>query len=248
MQKTAAVIIHGWTATPPKFEFEISWFGGEVDELISLTLPGHATDHESEKDKARELSRFSYRDWIAYVEEQLNAVAKREDVGRVIVIGHSMSGYLALLAAKKMGKMEQEKLHVGMVNAPYKLRFWLFGLMLHLCKFPLPFLEHRIMIPKGGETGSNKIATWKSVHDLNKIIRLGKKALPVTKVPLLIVQSQNDPSVKVQSAECIRNRTPIGTPFAYGSLPGGHTPSIKEKQGIARACVKAFRLPNVYVD
>ena len=61
MIKTVAVVIHGWTASPPKFAFELPWFLGKVDELVSLTLPGHATAHKTEKEKADAIINKSHR-------------------------------------------------------------------------------------------------------------------------------------------------------------------------------------------
>jgi pimeloyl-ACP methyl ester carboxylesterase len=247
--KTVVVEVHGWTATPEKFA--LPWLCGKTEhEVRSLTLSGHAFDSTDEREKAKELANYNCTHWIADVEDSLLQLIKREDVSRIFVISHSMSGYLTLLALEELkakGVDVQKVVGVGMVNAPYKLHLK-FGLPLFLSKFGLMHHVRKLeikgkklvqeyqglgLIDKGGTEGVNTLVAWCNMRDLARIIWKGKKILSKVTVPLLLFQSGRDASVKEESAHCIKRRVRV---FCKIELfpKGEHTPTSEEKEKIVR--------------
>ncbi|MXQ52353.1 alpha/beta hydrolase [Shimazuella alba] len=239
--KTIVVEVHGWTASPEKFALP-SFTEGKIDEVCSLTLSGHAFHSSNEETKALELARFSHVNWKEDVKKQLSQMINREDVSRIFPIGHSMSGYLILLALEELQKEEMDLrkiVGVGMVNAPYHLH-WKFSVPLYLSR--MPFM-HRVtkLLHKGGEPGSNQFVAWSNVRDLATITRKGKKILPKVSVPLLLFQASQDASVKGKSAKSIERQVRGMCKTVY--FPEGrHTPNEGEKQKIVNA-IESFLSP-----
>ncbi|WP_028777539.1 alpha/beta hydrolase [Shimazuella kribbensis] len=251
--KTVVVEIHGWTATPEKFA--LPWdCGNTVHEVRSLTLSGHAFDSTDEREKAKELANYNYHHWIADVGVTLLELIQREDVSRIFVIGHSMSGYLTLLALEELkteGVDVRKVVGVGMVNAPYKLHLK-FGLPLLLSKISFMHSVYHLeikgkklvqeyqglgLVHKGGTEGANTLVAWSNMRDLATIIRKGKKVLPKVTVPLVLFQSGQDASVKEESAKHIERHVRVSCEIK--SFPRGqHTPNPEEKKNIVSAIEK----------
>jgi carboxylesterase len=87
---TGCLLLHGFTSTPE----EMRWLGLDLAErgysILGARLAGHGTH-------PRDMARTRFHDWLISVEEGLALL--RGAAERVFVVGQSMGGLLALLAA-----------------------------------------------------------------------------------------------------------------------------------------------------
>ncbi len=91
-EKIVCLLIHGFAGSTVEMEPLARALETEGFEVIRLTLPGHATSID-------DFSRTFFPDWRAAAER-----ACEEEIGRgrrVVVIGHSMGGSLALHLAQR---------------------------------------------------------------------------------------------------------------------------------------------------
>ncbi|HEY7326327.1 MAG TPA: alpha/beta hydrolase [Gemmataceae bacterium] len=87
---TALVFLHGWCGDRAYWKYQVDVFAGDY-RIVTLDQAGHG---ESGKDRKR---------WSASgLAGDVEAVAKALDLKRVILIGHSMGGPVALMAAKRL--------------------------------------------------------------------------------------------------------------------------------------------------
>jgi carboxylesterase len=87
------LLVHGFTTCPR----EIRWLGTQLNEagfsVLAIRLFGHATH-------PNDLQRVRFQDWIANVED--GATLLRHQCDKLIVIGISLGGTLALIAGAKL--------------------------------------------------------------------------------------------------------------------------------------------------
>ena len=87
---TALVFLHGWCGDRNFWKYQVKPFAAEF-KVVAIDQAGHG---ESGKDR---------KDWtIDSLAGDVAAIVKELDLKRVILIGHSMGGPVALLAAKKI--------------------------------------------------------------------------------------------------------------------------------------------------
>jgi pimeloyl-ACP methyl ester carboxylesterase len=87
---TALVFLHGWCGDREYWKHQVDVFAADY-RIVTLDQAGHG---ESGKDR---------KHWSAgSLAGDVEAVAKALDLKRVILIGHSMGGPVALMAAKRM--------------------------------------------------------------------------------------------------------------------------------------------------
>ena len=87
-----AVFIHGFMGSPAQFSrlAEVARAAGSQSRLI--TLPGHGGG-------VREFMRAGRSAWLAHVETELAALRAQHE--KLLLVGHSMGGLLAINAAAK---------------------------------------------------------------------------------------------------------------------------------------------------
>jgi pimeloyl-ACP methyl ester carboxylesterase len=87
---TALIFLHGWCGDRAYWKHQVDAFAADY-RVVSLDQAGHG---ESGKDR---------KDWsVSSLAGDVEAVAKALGLKRVILVGHSMGGPVALLAAKRM--------------------------------------------------------------------------------------------------------------------------------------------------
>jgi pimeloyl-ACP methyl ester carboxylesterase len=87
---TALIFLHGWCGERDYWKHQADAFAAEY-RVVTLDQAGHG---ESGKDR---------KDWtVASLGDDVKAVVKALDLKRVILIGHSMGGPVALAAAKRL--------------------------------------------------------------------------------------------------------------------------------------------------
>lgn len=91
-EKIVCLLIHGFAGSPVEMEPVALALEAEGFEVVRLTLPGHATTID-------DFSRTFFPDWLAAAEHACQQEIARGR--RVVVIGHSMGGSLALHLAER---------------------------------------------------------------------------------------------------------------------------------------------------
>ena len=199
---TGCLCLHGFTATPS----EVRWLGEYLRDcgctVYGQRLAGHGTD-------PTHLARTTWLDWYASALDGYHLL--RQTCRRIVLIGHSMGGLLALLLAT-----EVETAGVAALATP--LRFtsraianarWL--------KYPLPYSMQpdlsalpqvvREEQARRGEAvrGRVRYDRWSSaaVGELYALSRYTETQLAQVTAPLLLVYSQADTTAVVAQGDYI---------------------------------------------
>lgn len=191
---TGCLLVHGFTGTPKEMRGVGIYLSIEADHtVLGVRLAGHATTIE-------DMKRTHWQDWLASVEDGLhllNGICER-----VFVIGLSMGGALALLAAARYPVAG-----VVAMAAPYQL--------------PKDWRQHflgvvRLIQPeiaKGPPDWCNPDAARDhisyrtyptiAVGELNKLLAQLRASLPNVHAPVLLIHSRLDTSVAPENMDCI---------------------------------------------
>lgn len=188
--KKAVLLLHGFTGTPSELRPMGKYLSEKGYTVKAPLLAGHGTTPE-------DMMRTGLKDWVKSAEDAyFDLKRKHEDV---YVGGLSMGGSLALhLAARLPVK--------GVISmcAPILLhdrRAW-------FARWIAPFVKfnhHKTPYPEHIEpymAGYTKTPV-RCVPELLRLIRMVRNELPTIKVPSLIMQAEQDFTVRPESAEYI---------------------------------------------
>ena len=189
------LLIHGFTATAgmmrplgESLHAALS-AAGEPPTVQGILLPGHGTRIQDMR------SQGGYAPWRNAALDAYDALAARCD--RVSVIGHSMGGVLALLLA------EERPVHSLIpIAAPMRLHRRTAHLA-PLVGWALPFLtDKKALALEESDLGYAGTPVCR-VGDLLRLMRRAERNLALIRCPILIVQSQDDRTVRAVSADII---------------------------------------------
>ncbi len=242
-EKIVCLLIHGFAGSTVEMEPLARALETEGFEVIRLTLPGHATSID-------DFSRTFFPDWRAAAERACEEVIGRGR--RVVVIGHSMGGSLALHLAQRY-----DLAGVVTLAAPvYLYRFF----PPEAADWRLPligFLKHvRPRWPKAAENPvAREIAPWggysgvRLLPQLHSFIQgldpIAEKLGEITE-PLLILHASHDEVVPTSNALMIANgvRSAEVTVelFTLPETPAGRhlIPSHRDSRALVAARIIVF--------
>lgn len=192
---TIVVFIHGFFGSPSQFWdlSAIAWEKGY--SIASLLLPGHGGP-------GREFIRTPGRRWVRFAMQRIRQYAVKYP--RVLVAGHSMGGLLALHASLFP---ENHVAGVFLLNTPLSIRFTVRGTKNGLKAVFAPPKYLDVVSRSYRQTNSvQKMALPKylqmlpRVADLQRIMARVRKELPKVRVPVTIIQSRRDETVRWRSA------------------------------------------------
>jgi carboxylesterase len=197
--KIGCLVTHGFTGTPK----EVRWLGEYLNQqgytVCGIRLNGHAT-------KPGDMVRSRWQDWLLSVEDGYNLLHSCTE--QVFLLGLSMGGVLSLTAASRLPVRG-----VVAMSTPYQLpAHGFFGLTSVLSRF-IPYMSKAKGDPDKGwfdkEAFKQHVAYPKnpvrSAGELNKLTGKMRKALPLVKVPVLLIHSRNDDYVFRGSMENIHS-------------------------------------------
>jgi carboxylesterase len=242
-EKIVCLLIHGFAGSTVEMEPLALALEAEGFDVVRLTLPGHATSID-------DFSRTFFPDWLAAAER-----ACQEELGRgrrVVVIGHSMGGSLALHLAQRY-----DLAGVVTLAAPlYLYRFlppeaadWrlpLIGLLKHFRphwpKAPEDPIARQIA-PWGGYSG---VRLLPQLHSMIQGIEAIAQQLETITEPLLILHAINDEVVPTSNALMIasgvRSKEVKVELFTLPETPAGRhlIPSHRDSRALVAARIHAF--------
>ncbi|MFM8322348.1 MAG: alpha/beta hydrolase [Chloroflexota bacterium] len=182
---TGCLLVHGFTGTPK----EMRWLGEDLARrgysVLGVRLGGHAT-------RPNDLGRARWRDWVASVEDGWQML--RSASQRVVVMGLSMGGALALLHAARFPAAG-----VVAMSTPYQLpNDW---------RLPYTRMLSRVKkaLAKGEPDWHDRQAQLshidypdyptRAIAELNDLLGEMRQALPQVIAPALVIHSRDDHSV-----------------------------------------------------
>lgn len=191
----------------------IHGFGGsrtEVDRLGEyLTNKGYTvempclTGHEGSR---KDLAKASYLDWISDVERAYEKLSKKCD--NIAVIGFSMGGLLAvqLYQTKRFDKLVTVNTPVFYWNFRQIFKNIIKDFKTHMCKYLL----------------SGKGLPVSAMFSFQRLLTKTKPLFKTVDCPALIVQAQDDDTVKPKSADYIFSCMTNISKRIYTPEQGGH--------------------------
>lgn len=227
----AIVMIHGFMENSSQFDRLAQALAGPGRACIRVVLPGHEAD-------IREFRRNGRRQWRTHVRQTVGQICRRYD--RVLLIGHSMGGLLALDAAEVCPVL-------GVVAVGFPL----------FARITWRAIRYRAAMlgrPKGGDgpeiaavrayCGVGGITVWNVLSLIPNTVGLlqemaaGRKKLSGAKTPLTVVNSDNDEIVSRRSAAFVEKHLPTAKVLRLNRASHFHYPE-EELQEIVR-CAEAF--------
>ncbi len=200
--RTGCLLIHGYTGTPREMRLLGEVLAKEGHTVLGMRLAGHATCKE-------DLVRMRYQDWLADVED--GCAILRERCDRIVLMGLSMGGILALIYAA-----QQTVDGLVIMATPHHLPPDVRVPILKPLSLFIPYIKKgppqwADMQAYAGHISypEEPLRAMAEVRDLLAVMRAG---LPAVEAPALLIYSRQDPTVTVSEghAETILGR--LGSP------------------------------------
>ncbi|OLS30062.1 MAG: Thermostable monoacylglycerol lipase [Candidatus Heimdallarchaeota archaeon AB_125] len=193
---TSFLLIHGFTGTHYEMNPLAEFLEKQGFSVDNITLPGHETSID-------DLNKTNWTEWIDFAQTKLDKMKKKYE--NVYVCGLSMGGALTLL----LGSRNRDLAGIIPLAAVYKVPDWRMYLIIGIPFLGLIYPKH-----KNEETGwedLEALSTHKSygyypiraIKQIYKLLREVKKSIHRIEVPILVVNSKNDPGIPLSFAEDI---------------------------------------------
>lgn len=194
--------LHGFTASPAEVRWLAQHIASEGMTVYAPRLPGHGCD-------PRHLARCAWEDWYTATLDAYHLL--RAQCDQVAAVGHSMGGMLALLLAAHAPIAAAAVLAAPAFFPPRLVR------RARWFRFIRPFTDQpdtssltetvRAAQAARGEPviGRVRYDLWSSraVYELFQLADALRSALPQVRVPLLLVYSEQDQTVSLESMRLI---------------------------------------------
>lgn len=224
------LLIHGFTGLPAELLLMGQYLQQQGFTVLGVRLAGHGTT-------AEDMSHMVWENWYDSVRDGLAVLGGACE--HISVVGHSMGGLLALLAAA-----EYEVDRVVPLAAPiYIAQERGIGLL------PPRSVSVGVFVPKARRRLKNVPPaanhTYRkmpliSVHELLDVIEVVKGELAHIEVPCLIVQAQDDHTADPRSAVYIYNHLATTHKEIFWLERGGHLLPLTEEREQVFARIARF--------
>lgn len=199
---TLALFIHGITEGTEQFREMATWANQLHADAIALVLPGHGGSAEDFAHSGKQL-------WREYVNNEMKKY--RMKYKRIILVGHSMGGLLAILTY-----MHNQQAIVGIISIGCPLHVWVTPravrnlLSLRYCPSSTnpDVKELRKYINVAPGNTFDYIHWLPRLRDLFNLMDEVRQSLPYIHIPILAVQGMRDELVDPQrSVQCYQQKT-----------------------------------------
>jgi carboxylesterase len=187
------LLVHGFTGTPKEMRMLGDSLSQDKYTVLAPRLAGHATSVE-------DIKRSHWEDWVASVEDGLNLL--KGCTNRQVVMGLSMGGVLALIAAARFSLSG-----VVTFSAPSSLPGDPRAKYLPVLKF---FIRK---VSKGKPDWQNLEAardhvdypyySTPAIVELKELIEVMQSELSTVTIPALLVQSRQDRGIPAESLDTL---------------------------------------------
>ncbi len=211
------LLIHGYTGTPGHMRYLGEFLHNKGGYTVSAPLlPGHGTTLE-------EMERCDENDWLNAIEEEYKKLSQKYD--KIYLLGLSMGGVLSLILAENYQVNK-----VVSISAPIKIHnklAYLTPVLKHFKRFDGDKTE---MIQNKEDEydiyyGAKPL---KTVPSLLKLMRIAKNNLEKITAPTLVIQSDDDRTVKPESAKIIYEKISSKNKEILWLDTGGHVVTIND--------------------
>lgn len=193
--RTACLLIHGFTAMPEEMRLLGDHLAGQGHTVLGVRLAGHGTHPE-------DLARTRWTDWLTTVEDGLAVVERLSE--RVVLIGQSLGGMIALTSAasyRVAGVVAMSTPFGGHPPVRWRLGSRLPGLRRK------PVAAHpELGLEREADYPAYVAAPRRIEREVAGLHAALGRALPSIEVPVLVIQSRADPWVSADAAESIHAR------------------------------------------
>jgi len=190
---TGCILVHGFTGTPKEMRWMGEYFASLGRTVLGVRLSGHAT-------QPADMIRTKWQDWLATVEDGVHLL--RNHCDHIFIMGLSMGGVLALLAAARYhldGIVVMSTPHA--LPKDSRLAF-------------LPILKYLVPEVSKGPSDWHDLANLQDhisypkyptpcIPELLKLLAEMRSSLPQVKNPVLLIQSHQDGTIPKESMEFI---------------------------------------------
>lgn len=191
---TGCLLIHGFISTPAELRIIAEALIDAGYTTKGILLPGHGT-------RPSDLLNVTCKDWIESAQQGINELKKT--CHRVVIIGHSMGGLLALQMAAR-NKIDTV-ITISAALKPTNHRTKLAWLLKYFIKYASSSRKQR---PPEQEKYLIHYPYFPvaAVAELQRLANHTKKILPYIKADTLVIQTKDDKVIKPECAEIIINK------------------------------------------
>ncbi len=201
--RTGCLLIHGFTGTPKEMRWMGEYLAARGLSVLGVRLAGHATSPE-------DMIHARWTDWAASVEDGYHLLRGFAD--HIYLVGLSMGGVLALLMSTRL-----DVRGVVALSTPWRVALAALPKYLRPITAIWPYAPQGNQIPNDGWFDLEALKDH-VCYDRTSIAAAGEfhtllaqmhSALSQVRVPVLLIQSQDDPVV-----------VPGDMDHIYAALPG----------------------------
>lgn len=202
-KKSACLVLHGfgggtYEVAPLAAQLESSGY-----EVVMVTLAGHGSTPKA-------MRKATYQDWIGSAESELK---KFEGTGKdAVVIGFSMGGLLAFHLA-----CDHPVRAIVTINTP--IYYWNLRQVFRNLDEDR---QRRSLVNTRRYLAAKKSSPLPSMLQFLKLLHLTKKKLTQITCPLLVIQAEDDDTVRLRSVDYIRNHVASEDVTTEFFKEGGH--------------------------
>ena len=194
---TVILYVHGIMGSPLEFRRITEGFKDEKIHFKALLLPGHGRNGYA-------FYRSNADTWQTHVNREIHHL--KNNYARIILIGHSLGGLLALNAA-----LRYPVDGIVLINSPIKTRISFQQISMSLRVLLSSGKTDDRMIRTYRETFSIDLTDWWTLPlwiprllDIHRVARQTEKILDKLTIPVILFQSIHDETVNPISAEIMK--------------------------------------------
>lgn len=196
--KGLVIFIHGFMGSPVQFACLIDAVHKQGYSTATLLLPGHGGS-------AAKFASGTYECWQNYVDNEIEQFSK--DYDRILLVGHSMGGLLAINTSVKQSK---NVCGIFMIACPFIVT----KVSTYAIKIRLKQAFSRKSNPiKAAYLNSSSVSLspnllWSTIKpsmELKKLMHVAGSNLPKVTAPITAVYSSADELTSIKSLEILKN-------------------------------------------